>query len=339
LTGFDFLEGGPALFCRLGGSLEDDMKKEEAEAVLGRGDLGPIEDYLEELATEDRLPAFALGMCLLRLEEAAPALRAVLAKAAASEPLSSDEGRLLFRGVYILGGGRDTASCQPLLRLLRRDGEELEELFGNARSEGFPRIIAGVFDGDIEALFDLISDPTVDESVGEASLGAAAFLTWNGSIPRERMRQLLQQLFEGRLVEEAYSRWSTWLISVALLGFRDMAPLAERLWKEDRVDNWLISQDEFHDVLSQAEQRPDDAARFEEYDLGHIEDVLVALEGVDYERSEEFAKKRDDFSESRVSPWAPMEPVRIPWRHVGRNDPCPCGSGKKAKKCCLASGI
>ncbi|RWK45049.1 MAG: hypothetical protein EOR45_38715, partial [Mesorhizobium sp.] len=26
-----------------------------------------------------------------------------------------------------------------------------------------------------------------------------------------------------------------------------------------------------------------------------------------------------------------------PWRHVGRNDPCPCGSGKKAKKCCLAN--
>ncbi|TIP76603.1 MAG: hypothetical protein E5X63_41945, partial [Mesorhizobium sp.] len=21
----------------------------------------------------------------------------------------------------------------------------------------------------------------------------------------------------------------------------------------------------------------------------------------------------------------------------GRNDPCPCGSGKKAKKCCLAN--
>lgn len=23
---------------------------------------------------------------------------------------------------------------------------------------------------------------------------------------------------------------------------------------------------------------------------------------------------------------------------IGRNDPCPCGSGKKYKKCCLASG-
>jgi uncharacterized protein YecA (UPF0149 family) len=24
-------------------------------------------------------------------------------------------------------------------------------------------------------------------------------------------------------------------------------------------------------------------------------------------------------------------------RKVGRNDPCPCGSGKKHKKCCLAA--
>ncbi|MBV8764510.1 MAG: SEC-C domain-containing protein, partial [Hyphomicrobiales bacterium] len=38
--------------------------------------------------------------------------------------------------------------------------------------------------------------------------------------------------------------------------------------------------------------------------------------------------------------WQPLyanEPTGNPWRHVGRNDPCPCGSGKKAKKCCLAN--
>lgn len=26
-------------------------------------------------------------------------------------------------------------------------------------------------------------------------------------------------------------------------------------------------------------------------------------------------------------------------KKVGRNDPCPCGSGKKFKKCCLGKGI
>lgn len=32
---------------------------------------------------------------------------------------------------------------------------------------------------------------------------------------------------------------------------------------------------------------------------------------------------------------APMAPVVRGHRKVGRNDPCPCGSGKKYKKCCL----
>jgi hypothetical protein len=41
---------------------------------------------------------------------------------------------------------------------------------------------------------------------------------------------------------------------------------------------------------------------------------------------------------------SPPEPARWQGRKVGRNDPCPCGSGKKYKKCCLskpkrASGI
>ena len=29
-----------------------------------------------------------------------------------------------------------------------------------------------------------------------------------------------------------------------------------------------------------------------------------------------------------------QEPVRNPLKEVGRNDPCPCGSGKKYKNCC-----
>ena len=29
------------------------------------------------------------------------------------------------------------------------------------------------------------------------------------------------------------------------------------------------------------------------------------------------------------------EPVRNVGRKVGRNDPCPCGSGKKFKACCM----
>jgi len=44
----------------------------------------------------------------------------------------------------------------------------------------------------------------------------------------------------------------------------------------------------------------------------------------------------DDFAE--VAEWdAPPAPHVSPFRSVGRNDPCPCGSGKKYKKCCLSA--
>ena len=52
--------------------------------------------------------------------------------------------------------------------------------------------------------------------------------------------------------------------------------------------------------------------------------------------SEEFlvqqkAHKIDNVS--RVAPWT--EALSTTPEKVGRNDPCPCGSGKKFKKCCL----
>lgn len=30
----------------------------------------------------------------------------------------------------------------------------------------------------------------------------------------------------------------------------------------------------------------------------------------------------------------PVQPVKNEKKDIGRNDPCPCGSGKKYKKCC-----
>ena len=37
---------------------------------------------------------------------------------------------------------------------------------------------------------------------------------------------------------------------------------------------------------------------------------------------------------SRAEREADIQPVRTGLK-IGRNDPCPCGSGKKYKKCCL----
>ena len=155
------------------------MKKEEMAKLFGNGqpdfELGSIEDYLHAVASERQVPDLAIGMCTIRIEESAPALLAVLMRAADGKAPSDDEGMLLFRGLHILGGARDSRACQPLLRLLRRPADEVDRLLGDAPTETMARIVAGVFDGDVDALFEIIANRSVDEFTREALFGAVIF--------------------------------------------------------------------------------------------------------------------------------------------------------------------
>jgi hypothetical protein len=323
--------------------IEGGMKKEELDQLPGNEpgdlDLGAIEEHLHALASERRLPVTALELCAARIEESAPALRAVLERAADGEALTEQERMLLFRGLYVLGQARDKQSYPTLLRLLRRPTSELNDL-GDLITEGLARIVAGVFDGDSEAMFELICDSSTDEYVRNALFCAAAFLTWKGLIARERMEGLLVKFYEGRMAEDQDHAWVGWVDAISLLGLRHLAPTVYRAWDEGRVPNWVLNRSNFEQDLVEAEQRPDDVKRFENANVGYLEDIAEALSWSDRpETDEDPDKRRDRLADQppfKASGWIPSEPVRNPMRHVGRNDPCPCGSGKKAKKCCLA---
>jgi uncharacterized protein YecA (UPF0149 family) len=47
----------------------------------------------------------------------------------------------------------------------------------------------------------------------------------------------------------------------------------------------------------------------------------------------EYAKQLPGEDEAPLPP--PIDPIKNPKETPGRNDPCPCGSGKKYKQCCL----
>jgi len=51
------------------------------------------------------------------------------------------------------------------------------------------------------------------------------------------------------------------------------------------------------------------------------------------DKEERYRKQLPTEDEPPLPP--PVEPVHVD-KTPGRNDPCPCGSGKKFKKCCAA---
>lgn len=268
----------------------------------------------------------------MRIEEAAPSLRALLVRAAEANIQSEADATLLFRGLHVLGASRDASSLAPLLRLLRRDIAYLDFLLGDTITESLPSIVAGLFDGDAEALFGAIADREIDEFVRKSLLGAASFLAWDGRIERDRMVRFLEHFDDEPLAQDGEHVWVGWVEAAGLLGLRQLTPRVERAFREGRIDRLEMELRHFQKDLVAAERAPGDIERFKDAHLGYIDDVLESL---DWTRGRE--SERQSLS-SLLQPGPTAEsyaPIVNPWRHVGRNDPCPCGSGKKAKKCCL----
>ncbi|MFA5964727.1 MAG: DUF1186 domain-containing protein [Sphingomonas sp.] len=308
----------------------------EIKAILERAghqpDM-PIEHFVEQLASSEALPRAAIIMCTIRIDEAAPALRAVLARAVLGHDLNDADLQLLFRGLHILGGGRDSRTCAPLLRLLRLPADDLDELLGDALTESISRILVGVFDGDADALLALAVAPEVDQFARNAVLGAATFLAWEGRVDRGAFERFLVRFFDEGGAEDGDHGWYGWQQAIALLGLRALVPLVERAFADERIAPMDTSMKHFDADLAEAERAPDDIDRFENAGLGYIEDVIATLEWTDVV---EEAPILDSAGELMDHDWAlPPMPVINHWRDVGRNDPCPCGSGQKFKKCCL----
>ena len=317
--------------------------KDAIKQALGPLGTVPIEPYVEELARSQEIPRLAVGLCTVRYDDCADALRAALERAANGSLVDREDERLFFRALFIIGGRRDPMGFEPLLRLLRRPQDEVAYLLGDANPGHLPRIAAGMFNGDADALFDAILDPRLEDITRDSLLGAATFLAWEGRVERERMVAFLHRFESERLAADKDLTWFGWSQAVALLGLRDLEAAVLAAWQRGSMPDKIFERDEFTKDLARAERAPNDIQRFEDAHLGYIEDVVVALE--DWILGDHFTDGDDDDEDipdvdvledlgESLSP--PGQPAFNPWRHVGRNDPCPCGSGKKAKRCCLA---
>lgn len=276
---------------------------------------------VERLSNAQHLPVDAMEAAIRRPDRIADAVLDVVARAAEGATLSPREGNLLFWGIHVLGEVRETRLLPPLLRLVRRADDEMLDLLGDAVTLTLSRIVVSTYDGDLAALTDVIADRAADGFVRWSLLNALAYLTFAGAIAREDAQDLLVRFDDERWAAGGDPAWVGWEEAVALLGFTDMAERVATARQDARLLDDVSDPEWFALTLAEAVAKPQDRARFDDKDLGPVEDVVAELDR---------ALASDEEGE-------PEAPVVNPLRDVGRNDPCPCGSGRKFKKCCLAA--
>ena len=345
-----------------GAAVEGPMSDEPADRAAedaSASDLPP-HPLLQVIAAAEDVPRDAIMACMLCIPEVAPGLLAAIARAGDAPVTSQSELNLVYYGVYILAAAREPRLQAPLLRLLLLPDEELAEALGEDYVTMVPQIAMGAFDGDAQALFDLLSDTRASPFVRMPLAGAVAHLTWLGLIAPETTRAFLHRFDTDRPIPEADLGWNGWETIIEILGWQDLAPLVEAAYADGRLDTGVSELSIFREGLAEAvEAAPDDGSRFEAEGYGYIDDVLEAIaepapllgepryplggDDPDDELGDDPDAELGQVIEHEpiedLPYWAPsaQETRRNPMRHVGRNDPCPCGSGKKYKRCCLAA--
>ncbi len=97
----------------------------------------------------------------------------------------------------------------------------------------------------------------------------------------------------------------------------------------------LATEDSLERALDFYDEDPDDPEREQIVSVLHAHYTLRDIAHPARQRIREHAEERQQQDDSIMRMIGASEPpVKVPPK-PGRNDPCPCGSGKKYKKCCL----
>jgi SEC-C motif len=83
-------------------------------------------------------------------------------------------------------------------------------------------------------------------------------------------------------------------------------------------------------------ERPGEPWRPDDHEYTLFGDTIEELSGR-YCFTKQYSEDQERWRQQAEANCARSQRLENPFKGVGRNDPCPCGSGKKFKKCCLAT--
>jgi hypothetical protein len=213
-------------------------------------------------------------------------------------------------------------------------GETSFDLAGDAVTENLSQILASVYDGNPAGLYGLVEGEAINEFVRSAAMDAFLVLAHTGQMSHEEVVGYFHSLFSGKLQRKPSFAWDGLVSAVADLPAPELLEEVRQAFTENLVDPMNADLEGIEGDLAAPK-----SWRRERFHL--ITDAIAEMEWwASFHPEDSWPKKLSDippslapaiFSEPAAYV-APIPFVRPP--KIGRNDTCPCGSGKKYKKCC-----
>jgi len=278
---------------------------------------------------EDRAPRALIDECAARGEAMVERLgRLVAPDRRWSDPDAIGEWWLQLHAVMILGLVEGERAGQLLVSLMRRMERANDEALQDWLAGYWPIFFRNKPDALRVPLRELAHDPGVDWYMRIQAVGS--ILAW---AEREGTDALDAELdWAAGIAADESEDWEMRLsVATDLLSFprERYRPLMRDLAQRQAGPGAFFDRREVAQAYAHAADRPEWHERNDPWAFYEPSAIV--------KRQERWESEEGDpaFEEASGEPALPF--VRDGPK-VGRNDPCPCGSGKKYKKCCLGKG-
>ncbi len=282
----------------------------------------------------------AVEAAVARREEITPDLLRILEATVDRAAQLDAEGDYIAHlyAMFLLAQFRETRAYPLVVRFASLPGDLLDSLCGDFITEDLGQVLASVCGGDIGLIQSVIENEDADEWARSAALSSLVTLVAVGQKSRDEMVSYFASLFRGKLAREWSHVWDSLVCDSSDLYPAELLDDIERAYEEGLVEPGHIGLDDVRRDLALGKDRvlarlADDPHR------RLVEDTVKEMgwwacfrddapSGV---KEAAQASAKDNLKPAAVS--AQIESTKP---KTGRNEPCPCGSGKKYKKCCGA---
>src|SRR4051794_10089937 len=282
----------------------------------------------------------AVEAAVARRQEVTPELLRVLEDTVGRAALLDAEGDYMAHlyAMFLLAQFREIRAYPLVVRFASLPGDLLDSLCGDFITEDLGRVLASVCGGELAGIQYLIENEATDEWVRGAALSSLVTLVAAGQKGRDEIVNYFASLFRGGLVRKRSHVWDTLVSYTSDLYPAELLHDIECAYEGGLVDPGYIGLDDVKSDLAMGKDRI--LARLAENPHRRLVENTTAEMGwwACFRENNQKRVKRagQGAADSRLNPAASLSPSKRAMAKTGRNEPCPCGSGKKYKKCCGA---
>ncbi len=272
-------------------------------------------------------PQEALQAAMDQPQEISPMLVKILQKGAydiTGLASTNDDNGFLY-AMFLLAQFEEEKGLQPLIDFFCTTGMTAIMLTGDVVTENLNKLFAGMARKNTAPLMTLIEDREQNGFVRAAAIEALLSLVAWGDMHIDTVEDYFLQLLTGKLEKDPSHVWNYLSDAASRLGTTQLTEPLEKAYADNLASDTYIPWQDAKKLLARppAETLAD---LKQDQGLSPITNVIEEMQGWACFTPQE----------ERIAPIKIPKPKKPRENNskTGRNDPCPCGSGKKSKKCC-----